>query len=298
PFMKNKKKRLKKCPGFLDRYTYPLFDILFASLCAVIAGAEGWNDIQEYTEGHHDWFLKQGMFKEGFPVDDTFARIISRINPEQFNLCFINWMRSVHELTQSELVAIDGKVLRGSCSPEERLSSLHLVSAYATTNQLVMGQVRTQKKSNEITAIPELIKLLDLKGARVSIDAMGCQTQIAQELLDAGADYLFSVKDNQKHLHRAVQKVLEAQRIAPSVREKIILEQAHGRLELRENHVISRRYTSSGISRLAGIKNTRCCHRLPARKRSIAKSGVSLLHQLSPIDRRKFRTGSTQALAY
>ncbi len=96
------------------KVTYPLFDILFASLCAVIAGAEGWNDIQEYTEGHHDWFLKQGMFKDGVPVDDTFARIISRINPEQFNLCFINWMRSVHKLTQGELVAIDGKVLRGS----------------------------------------------------------------------------------------------------------------------------------------------------------------------------------------
>ncbi|KMJ43316.1 transposase [Xenorhabdus khoisanae] len=221
------------------KVAYPLFDILFASLCAMIAGAEGWNDIQEYTEGYHEWFLQQGMFKEGVPVDDTFARIISRINPQQFNLCFINWMNSVHELTQGELVAIDGKVLRGSYSPEERLSTLHLVSAYATANKLVMGQVRTQKKSNEITAIPELINLLNLKGALVSIDAMGCQTQIARELINADADYLFSVKDNQKSLHRAVQNALKAQCIAPSTREKLRVEQGHGRIEIRESHVIS-----------------------------------------------------------
>ncbi|KLU14022.1 ISAs1 family transposase [Xenorhabdus griffiniae] len=221
------------------KIAYPLFDILFASLCAMIAGAEGWSDIQEYTEGYHEWFLQQGLFKEGVPVDDTFARVISRINPKQFNLCFINWMNSVHELTQGELVAIDGKVLRGSYSPEERLSTLHLVSVYATTNKLVMGQVRTQKKSNEITAIPELIQLLNLKGTLVSIDAMGCQTQIAQKLIDVGADYLLSVKDNQKRLHRAVQNALKAQCTSPLTREKINVEQGHGRTEIRESHVIS-----------------------------------------------------------
>ncbi len=210
-------------PRRTAKIAYPLFDILFATLCAVIAGAEGWSDIQEYAEGHHDWFLKHGMFKEGVPVDDTIARIISRINPEQFNLFFINWMRSVHELTQGELVVLEGKILRVSYNREERRSTLHLVSDYAAANKLVIGQVRTQKKSNEITAIPEMIKLLALKGALISIDTMGCQTQIAQEIIDAGADYLLNVKDNQKRLHRAVQKALEVQRITPSIREKVML---------------------------------------------------------------------------
>ncbi|NHB98445.1 ISAs1 family transposase [Photorhabdus stackebrandtii] len=220
------------------KVAYPLFDILFASLCAVIAGAEGWSDIQEYTEGHHDWFLKQGMFKEGVPVDDTIARIISRIKPEQFNLCFINWMNSVHQLTKGELVLIDGKVLRGSYSREARYSTLHRVSAYAATNQLVIGQVKTQNKSNEITAIPELIKLLELKGALISIDAMGCQTQIAREIIDAGADYLLSVKANQKNLHRAVREALAQPLSLPLTREKGQIEQRHGRIEVRQSHVI------------------------------------------------------------
>ncbi|CDG21777.1 H repeat-associated protein yhhI [Xenorhabdus poinarii G6] len=225
-------------PRQTAKVAYPLFDILFATLCAIIAGAEGWSDIQEYTEGHHDWFLKQGMFKEGVPVDDTIARVLSRIKPEQFNLCFINWMRSVHQLTKGELVAIDGKVLRGSYHREDRYSTLHMVSAYAAANQLVIGQVRTQSKSNEITAIPELIKLLELKGALISIDAMGCQTQIARDIIEAGADYLLSVKDNQKNLHRVVREALAGQLSGSLTREKVHIEQGHGRIEIRQSHVM------------------------------------------------------------
>ncbi len=147
-------------------------------------------------------------------------------------------MNSVHQLTKGELVAIDGKVLRGSYSCEARYSTLHMVSAYSATNQLVIGQVKTQNKSNEITAIPELIKLLELKGALISIDAMGCQTQIAREIIDAGADYLLSVKANQKNLHRAVREALAQPLSLPSTREKGQIEQGHGRIEVRQSHVI------------------------------------------------------------
>ncbi|PHM68130.1 hypothetical protein Xekj_03626 [Xenorhabdus sp. KJ12.1] len=148
-------------------------------------------------------------------------------------------MQSVHQLTQGELIAIDGKVLRGSYNREDRYSTLHLVSAYATANKLVLGQVRTQLKSNEITAIPELIKLLELKGALISIDAMGCQTQIAQEIIDAGADYFLSVKDNQPTLQRAVKDALANQLSVPAKREKVKIEQGHGRIEIRESHIMS-----------------------------------------------------------
>lgn len=165
---------------------YPLFDILFGTLCAVIAGARGWTDIREYVMGHHDWFLKQKLFENGIPVDDTFARLIAAIKPQAFRECFVAWMRAVHRLTEGEIVAIDGKTLRGSYSPDDRFSTIHKVSAYASANRLVLEQMKTQSKSNEITAIPALIKMLDLRGALVTIDAMGCQTKIATAILKQG----------------------------------------------------------------------------------------------------------------
>ncbi|MGR5488175.1 ISAs1 family transposase, partial [Vibrio alfacsensis] len=133
---------------------YPLFDILFGSICAVIAGGQGWTDIREYVLGHHEWFLKQGLFEKGVPVDDTFARLIASIDPAEFRDCFLSWMKAVHKLTCGEVVSIDGKTLRGSYDRNDRQSTIHMVSAYANANQLVLGQLKTDSKSNEITAIP------------------------------------------------------------------------------------------------------------------------------------------------
>jgi predicted transposase YbfD/YdcC len=166
---------------------YPLFDILFGAICAIIAGARGWSDIREYVLGHHDWFLNQHLFEHGVPADDTFARLIAAIKPSEFRECFLAWMKAVHCLTAGEVVAIDGKTLRGSYDRDDRYSTIHMVSAYASANQLVLGQLKTDKKSNEITAIPKLIKLLDLRGALVTIDAMACQTKIAKTIMSAGA---------------------------------------------------------------------------------------------------------------
>ena len=115
--------------------------------------------------GHHEWFVEQDLFKEGVPVDDTIARIISSIKPELFQACFIEWMQSVHQLTEGELVAIDGKTLRGSYNREDRNATIHMVSAYSSANKLVLGQIKTENKSNEITAIPELLTMLVLRGA-------------------------------------------------------------------------------------------------------------------------------------
>ncbi len=136
----------------------------------MIAGGQGWTDIREYVLGHHEWFLKQGLFENGVPVDDTFARLIASIDPAEFHDCFLGWMSAVHTLTCGEVVAIDGKTLRGSYDRDDRQSTIHMVSAYASANQLVLGQLKTDDKSNEITAIPELIKMLDLRGALVTIE--------------------------------------------------------------------------------------------------------------------------------
>lgn len=182
------------------KVTYCLFEVLFGSLCAVIAGARGWFDIREYLLGHHDWFKRNDLFLDGIPSDDSIARIISSIEPEQFHQCFVDWMKAVSNLTEGQVVAIDGKTLRGSYNREDKNSTIHMVSAYASSNKLVLGQLKTDQKSNEITAIPELIKMLDIRGALVTIDAMACQTEIAKSIVSQGGDYLLAVKGNQSTL--------------------------------------------------------------------------------------------------
>jgi predicted transposase YbfD/YdcC len=229
--------------------------MMFLTMCAVIAGAEGWADIQEYVEGHLDWFQDNNILLNGVPVDDTIARTISRIKPEQFRECFIKWMSSINEMTKGELVATDGKVLRGSYNRDDRLSTIHMVSAYATANKVVIGQLKTDAKSNEITAIPELTKLLDIKGCSVSIDAMGCQTKIAGEIIENGGDYLLAVKDNQQSLANAVQEVLSEtinRKLEPG---QLTIEQGHSRIEARQYCVLDAKGVAKAYPDWKNIKS-------------------------------------------
>ena len=219
------------------KITYPIFDIFFITLCAVIAGAEGWKDIKEYAEGHLDWFQKHGFLKSGIPVDDTIARVISRIKPEQFNQCFVEWMQSVNRLSKGEIIAIDGKTLRGSYDRGDRLSTIHMINAFASKNKMVLGQLSTDVKSNEITAIPELLKLLEIKGAIVSIDAMGCQKEIAKTIIEQGADYLLAVKGNQPSLHEAVKTMFTDFKNAKA--DNLKIEKNRSRLEARACQILS-----------------------------------------------------------
>ncbi|ART82247.1 ISAs1 family transposase [Oceanisphaera profunda] len=217
---------------------YPLFDVLFLTICAVIAGAEGWEDIEDFGSAHLNWFQKKGLFPEGVPVHDTIARVISRLDPVQFQQCFIRWVQSITHRTDGELIAIDGKVLRGSYDRENRQSTIHMVSAFSSANGVVMGQLKTNAKSNEITAIPALLKLLDIKGCLISIDAMGCQTNIAKTIINQGGDYLLAVKGNQELLFKAVRTALSASIAVSTNSDKINIEQGHGRTEIREYHVL------------------------------------------------------------
>lgn len=227
-----------KDPRQTAKISYPLFDVLFLTVCAVIAGAEGWEDIEDFGDVHLDWLQKKGLFPDGLPVHDTIARIVSRLEPTQFQQCFIHWAQSVNKRTKGELIAIDGKVLRGSYNRDDRQSTIHMVSAYATANGVVMGQLKADAKSNEITAIPALLKLLDINGCLVSIDAMGCQTDIASTIIKQGGDYLLAVKGNQESLHRAVQKALKPLHSAATDPANVTIEKGHGRIEAREYHVL------------------------------------------------------------
>lgn len=218
------------------KIAYPLFDILFLTVCAVIGGCEGWEDIEDFGQAHSRWFQDKGLFPNGLPVHDTIARVISSLDPEQFQSCFLKWMKAVSTRTKGELIAIDGKVLRSSYNRDDRQSTIHMVSAFASANGMVLGQVKTDAKSNEITAIPELLALLDITGCLISIDAMGCQTEISAKIVDKGGDYLLAVKGNQETLHRAVREAM-----APLAREgshQARIEQSRGRTELREYHVM------------------------------------------------------------
>lgn len=235
------------------KVTYLFFDILFGTLCAVIAGARGWFEIREYLLGHHDWFVGLDMFKTGIPVDDTIARTISAIKPEQFQQCFLSWMASVHQLTQGELVAIDGKTLRGSYNRNDRSSAIHMVSAYAAANKLVLAQLKTDNKSNEITAIPALLRLLDLRGSLVSIDALACQAGIATTIVEQGGDYLLAVKGNQNKLSKAIQDSFCSLRNNPLNVDELKTEKHHGRIESRVCHVLDAQHLEGDFSRWKGL---------------------------------------------
>jgi predicted transposase YbfD/YdcC len=180
---------------------HKLIDILVIATCATICGAETWEEFELFGESKKDWFKKFLQLPNGIPSHDTFRRVISRIDPRQFQQCFLEWVRSAYEITKGQVVAIDGKLSRGSRDPRAGKSAINMVSAWASENRLVLGQVKTDEKSNEITAIPELLNMLEIQGCIVTIDAIGCQTEIAKKIVEKQADYVLAVKGNQGNLY-------------------------------------------------------------------------------------------------
>ena len=196
--------RTLKDPRRRHRRLHLLQDIIVIALCAVIAGAQDWQEIETFGRKRHAWLKRFLGLPHGIPSHDTFERVFQRLNPQAFQACFRDWVRAVSAALQIKHVAIDGKTLRGSRSAQ--LGPLHLVSAWATAQHLSLGQVAVDAKSNEITAIPVLLDLLDLRGALVTIDAMGCQKAIARKIVDGGGHYALTVKDNQEHLLQDIQE--------------------------------------------------------------------------------------------
>ena len=180
---------------------HSLLDIITIAICAVICGADTWVHVAMFGRSKEEWFRTFLELPNGIPSHDTFGDVFSRLDPERFQECFMEWSQGVAELLPGDVVAIDGKTARRSYDTQAGKGALHLVSAWASTNTLTLGQVSTEEKSNEITAIPKLLELLELKGCIVTIDAMGCQKEIAQGILNRGADYVLAVKQNQGHLY-------------------------------------------------------------------------------------------------
>ncbi len=216
---------------------HELLDIVAIAICAVIAGAETWEDIEEFGHAKHGWLGTFLALPNGIPSHDTFARVFARLDPDEFQRGFLAWIAALHEATGRQVVAIDGKALRRSFDRAKARSALHLVHAWATANHLLLGQAAVGEKSNEITAIPELLRMLELSGAIVTIDAMGCQKEIARTIREEGADYVLALKANHERLFEQVVAFFDGAcahgRKEGGIRYHREWDEGHGRTECR-----------------------------------------------------------------
>ena len=217
---------------------HKLMDMVVIAICAVICGAEGWTDIENFGNSKLPWLKTFLELPNGIPSHDTFGRVFSMLDAEQFQLAFYEWVLAVNEIVQGQIINIDGKRLAGS---EDRFlgkRAIYMVSAWAEENEIVLGQRKVDEKSNEITAIPELLKILAISGCIVTIDAIGTQTQIAQTIVEAEADYVLSVKENQGHLFEDVSVLFAVDQAHDfkyaSLAHHQEVNKGHGRIETRE----------------------------------------------------------------
>jgi len=226
---------------------YPLNEIILLIICAALSGFEGWKQIKDFGEIKLEWLRKFLPYENGIPVDDTIARVMHKLDTKAFQSCFVSWMQSVVKTTDGDVVAIDGKTLRRSHDGASGKSAIHMVSAWSSANGVVLGQEKTAEKSNEITAIPELLNVLELKGCIVSIDAMGCQTAIAEQIVKHKADYILALKGNQGCLHEEVKdffNIAQAENFKGlKVKYHEEHDKGHGRIEHRQCWVLEANQT-------------------------------------------------------
>jgi predicted transposase YbfD/YdcC len=217
---------------------HKLIDIIAIAICAVICGAEGWVDIELYGKSKQPWLSTFLELPNGIPSHDTFGRVFSLIDAQQFQLAFYEWVWAVNDIIQGQIINLDGKCLRGSDDNRLGKRAINMVSAWATENEIVLGQRKVDEKSNEITAIPELLKMLALSGCIVTIDAIGTQTGIAQTIVEAQADYVLSVKENQGNLFEDISVLFAVDQVQnfkyASFEYEKTTNKGHGRIEVRE----------------------------------------------------------------
>ncbi len=217
---------------------HKFIDILVITICAAICGADDWVSVEQFGSAKQAWFASFLELPSGIPSHDTFWRVFRHLDAEQFQECFLQWMASVQKLTEGEVIAVDGKQLRRSHDAGAGKAAIHMVSAWATRNGLVLGQRKVNEKSNEITAIPDLLQKLEISGCIVTIDAMGCQTKIAETILNKGADYLLALKENHALLYEDM--VLLFDDLAQSgftafpFDQTKSVDKGHGRIEIRQ----------------------------------------------------------------
>jgi predicted transposase YbfD/YdcC len=232
-----------KDPRIERTKAHNLLDIIAIALLAVLSGAEGWEEIETYGEAKQEWLKEFLELSNGIPSHDTFSRVFARIDPKEFQESFSDWLKTVTEKLGVEVIAIDGKTLKGSYDREEEKKALHLVSAWSSSHRLVLGQQKVKNKSNEITAIPGLLEMLSIEGAVLTLDAMGCQKEIASLIVQKKADYILCLKANHKGIYEKVFDWFKVAREENFIGRKSEhyqeIESGHHRTEKREVWVVS-----------------------------------------------------------
>lgn len=252
-------------PRQSNKTVHKLEEILIIAICAVICGANTWNDIEVWANTKIDFLKKFLILENGIPSHDTFNRVFSLINEKDLSEIFTKWISHIQTDSLNEIIAIDGKTVRGAKQTGESKSKIHLVSAWAVENSLVLGQVKVNEKSNEITAIPELLDMLEIKNKIITIDAMGTQKGIAKKIIERKADYLLALKNNHKNLFEDISYYFqeESKNKTSEFQYFKTLEKNHGRIETRECYVcknidwLENKNEWTGLKSIVMVRNTR-----------------------------------------
>jgi predicted transposase YbfD/YdcC len=250
---------------------HQLLDIIVIAICAVIAGADGWTDVEAFGKAKRKWFKTFLTLPNGIPSHDTFGRVFARLDPTEFQNAFLQWVQAINTLTQGQIVAVDGKTLRRSHDRSLGKQAIHMVSAWATANRLVLGQMKIPDKSSEITALPALLRLLELSGCIVTVDALGCQTDVASTIIEKKGDYVLAVKENQGRLYEDVKELFDGYESIqfqgfPHGYSKTT-HKGHGRIELRECWTLSDAESLQYVRRYGEWKGLRTLIRVRGERR-------------------------------
>lgn len=266
---------------------HKLLDIVVIAICAVICGADSWVEVESFGQAKLKWLKTFLELANGIPSHDTFGRVFAALDPDQFQACFLSWITEVSEITKGQVIAIDGKTLRRSHDKVLGKGAIVMVSAWATANHLVLGQVKVDDKSNEITAIPELLQALEISGCIVTIDAMGCQKEIAADIIGRDADYVLALKENHGRLYEDVKLLfddLEASAFKAYDHDyERTVNKGHGRIEIRQCWTISDaevlRYLR-GATKWEGLKSV---VKVQAERRIGSERSVEVRYYLSSL---------------
>jgi predicted transposase YbfD/YdcC len=245
-------------PRVVGRTDHHLLDILVLTICAVVCGADDWEAVEMWGEAKLEWLRQYIPLKNGIPSHDTIGRLFAAMDSTTFQACFTRWVSTICGSLVGQVVAIDGKTMRGSHHHRLGKKAIHMVSAFASEQGITLGQLKTEEKSNEITAIPELLAMLDLKGSIVTIDSMGCQTEIAKAITEQGADYVLALKGNHGKLHEQVGEffaIAEQYRYAAiDAKADETCEKDHGRIESRRVIALSSMHLEQ-VGAWSGLKS-------------------------------------------